>query len=143
MSDKAQRNRETILVAEDEQTVRELVGRLLSTQGYEVLAAADGAEALRICREHAETIDLLLTDMVMPGMSGPELAAQALVVRPSMKILYMSGYTEYAVVNQGVLERVQAFIWKPFSNAALAEKVRRVLDGCVTADGDPQIPPPS
>lgn len=141
MSDKAQRNRETILVTEDERTVRELVSTLLAAQGYEVLAAADGAEALRICREHTGTIDLLLTDMVMPGMSGPELAAQAQAVRSSLKILYMSGYTEYAVAKQGVLERVHSFIWKPFSNAALAEKVRQVLDGYVPADGDPQIPP--
>jgi two-component system cell cycle sensor histidine kinase/response regulator CckA len=137
MSDTARRNHETILVTEDERMVRELVATLLAAQGYEVIPAAEGSEALRICREHAGPIDLLLTDIVMPGMSGPELVSQALAVRPSLKILYMSGYTEYAVANQGVLERVQSFIWKPFSNDALAAKVRQVLDGTVTAGNSP------
>jgi two-component system cell cycle sensor histidine kinase/response regulator CckA len=140
MAETEQRNREKILVTEDERTVRELVCTLLTAQGYEVLAAADGAEALRICHEHAGTVDLLLTDMVMPGMSGPELAKLALAVMPSLKILYMSGYTEYAVANQGVLERVQYFIWKPFSNAALAEKVRQVLDGRMDTETVPHKP---
>jgi len=119
---------ETILVAEDEPMVRNLVGTLLQNQGYHVLCAGTGPEALRLSDEHSGAIDLLLTDMVMPGMSGPELARELTARRPSLKVLYMSGYTEYAVVNQGVLEKVQSFIWKPFTNAALAQKVREVLD---------------
>ncbi len=120
---------ETILVAEDEPMVRNLVGTLLQNQGYHVICASNGPEALRLSDEHSGVIDLLLTDMVMPGMSGPELAREITARRPSLKVLYMSGYTEYAVVDQGVLEKVQSFIWKPFTNAALAQKVREVLDG--------------
>jgi CheY-like chemotaxis protein len=121
-------NDETVLVTDDESMVLDLVRTLLQAQGYKVLLAADGPEAIRISKEHPGAIDLLLTDMVMPGMSGPELAKELMARRPLMKVLYMSGYTEYAVVNQGVMERVQSFIWKPFSNAALAQKVREVLD---------------
>jgi two-component system cell cycle sensor histidine kinase/response regulator CckA len=121
--------RHTVLVTEDEKLVRDLVGTVLQSQGYQVLLATDGQDALRICQEHSGAIDLLLTDMVMPGISGSELAQAMIRLRPELKVLYMSGYTEYAVVNQGVMERVQSFIWKPFTNAALLEKVRQVLDG--------------
>jgi two-component system cell cycle sensor histidine kinase/response regulator CckA len=124
-----ERNRETILVTEDEKMVRELVGAVLKAEGYDVLAAADGREAVQIFQDRAGAVDLLLTDMVMPGMSGPELAASLLERHPTLKVLYMSGYTEYAVLNQGVLERIQSFIWKPFSNTALVKRVREVLDG--------------
>lgn len=128
MSAAPRQNDETVLVTDDESMVLDLVRTLLQAQGYKVLLAADGPEAIRISKEHPGAIDLLLTDMVMPGMSGPELAKELMARRPLMKVLYMSGYTEYAVVNQGVMERVQSFIWKPFSNAALAQKVREVLD---------------
>mgnify|MGYP005831660567 CR=1 FL=1 len=128
MSTETPNRYETILVAEDEPMVRNLVGTLLQNQGYHVLCAGNGPEALRLSDEHSGAIDLLLTDMVMPGMSGPELARELTARRPSLRVLYMSGYTEYAVVDQGVLEKVQSFIWKPFTNAALAQKVREVLD---------------
>jgi two-component system cell cycle sensor histidine kinase/response regulator CckA len=117
----------TILVVEDEEIVRGLVQKVLRMQGYRVLAAERGDEALRICQEQEQEIDLLLTDVVMPGMSGRELAEQAAVMRPEMKVLFMSGYTDDAVVRHRVFDTEIAFIQKPFTPAALASKVQDVL----------------
>ncbi len=119
---------ETILLAEDEELVRNLTREVLSSYGYVVLEAANGAQALLKSNQHPGDIHLLLTDVVMPEMNGPELAGQLLKTRPSMKVLYMSGYTDNAIVHQGVLNENENFIQKPFAPVALAEKVRTVLD---------------
>ena len=127
MSKSSEKSLETILVVEDEQIVRQLVQKVLESHGYKVLEASNGEEAIEISQQHTGIIHLLLSDMVMPGMSGPELAERLKESRSDMKVLYMSGYTEYALVSQGVMERVTSFIWKPFSTEALAAKVREVL----------------
>ncbi len=122
------RGSETILVVEDDEMVRNLALKALKQCGYTVLCAGDGQEALHICREHKEPIQLMLTDMVMPGMSGIELAKSLEGLWPEMKVLFMSGYTDNAIVHHGVLEKGIAFIQKPFASDSLARKVREVLD---------------
>jgi DNA-binding NtrC family response regulator len=96
--------------------------------GYKVLQAANGLEALPICEQHAEPIHLMLTDVVMPQMGGRELAEQVAKMRPEMKVLFMSGYTDDAIVHHGVLDAGMAFIQKPFTPDSLASKVRDMLD---------------
>jgi two-component system, cell cycle sensor histidine kinase and response regulator CckA len=118
---------QSVLVVEDEATLRELTRRLLQRQGYTVLVAANAEEALQICDENVQ-IDVVLTDVVMPGTSGPELIRQLAARRPGVKIVYMSGYTEDAIVHHGVLNPGIAFINKPFSSDALGRKIRDVLD---------------
>jgi CheY-like chemotaxis protein len=122
------RGSETVLVVEDEPAVLTLSRRALEMQGYVVLAAADGADALRIVERHGGTIDLLLSDVVMPGLSGRELADQLSVRRPGIRVLFMSGYPGDAVVQHGTLPPGSAFLQKPFSPDGLARKVRDVLD---------------
>ena len=122
------RGAEMVLVAEDQEDVRDLVVQILKGQGYEVLVAADGVEALTICQKYAGMIHLLITDVVMPRMGGRELADQLFHLYPGIKVLYMSGYTDDAIVRHGVLEAELNFIQKPFSLEALARKVREVLD---------------
>jgi PAS domain S-box-containing protein len=119
---------ETILLAEDEEMVRKLSARVLEMYGYKVLEAANGGMAFLICERHQEKIDLLLTDVIMPEMSGRELADRLSPLRPEMKVLFMSGYTDDAIVHQGVLDEDENFIQKPFAPSALAQKVREVLD---------------
>ncbi len=106
--------------------------------GYVVLEARQGAEALEISNRHAGTIHLLVTDVVMPQMSGRELAQRLATLRPELKVLYMSGYTDDAIVRHGVLASGIAFLSKPFTPNALALKVREVLDG--VAAGPPIAP---
>ena len=120
---------ETILVVEDEDAVRRAAERILRNAGYHVLGAANAAEALLLCERFGEHIDLLLTDVVMPQMSGRELADRLREQRPSLAVLYTSGYTDDAIVRHGVLEAGTNFIGKPFAAAALAQKVRDVIDG--------------
>ncbi|HLZ45862.1 MAG TPA: PAS domain S-box protein [Gemmatimonadales bacterium] len=122
------RGSETVLVVEDEPAVLALSTRALETQGYVVLAASDAAAALRVVERHGGTIHLLLTDVVMPGMSGRELADQLGSQRNGIRVLYMSGYPGDAVVQHGGLPAGSAFLQKPFSPDALARKVRDVLD---------------
>jgi len=123
------RGSETVLLVEDEQEVRLLAHRLLSQQGYRVLEAANGVEALHVAQEHGgEKIHLLLTDVVMPQMGGKELADQLNIFRPDVKVLYTSGYTDDAIVHHGVLEPGTHFLQKPFSLKTLSHKVREVLD---------------
>jgi two-component system, cell cycle sensor histidine kinase and response regulator CckA len=123
------RGTETVLVVEDERMVRDFAARSLTELGYVVLAAADGGEALQVAREHTSKIDLLLTEMVMPKMSGTELAFRLKDSCPHLAILYTSGYTDSAVVHQGALGERVAFLQKPFTTATLACKVHEVLHG--------------
>ena len=119
---------ETVLLVEDEVVVRDLLREVLETSGYEVLEAEDGVSALELAEAHPSRIDLLLTDVVMPKMSGRELAERFHVKRPDAKVLYTSGYTDGAIGDQGVLEPGTEFLQKPFSFADLTQKVRSVLD---------------
>jgi len=121
-------NCETILLVEDEEVVRNLVREILSMQGYNVLQAANGLEALPVCEQHTGPIHLMLTDVVMPQMGGRELAEQVARLRPATKVLFMSGYTDDAIVHHGVLGAGMFFIQKPFAPDALARKVREILD---------------
>jgi PAS domain S-box-containing protein len=122
------RGTETILVLEDEPALRKLVQTMLDQQGYTILEAATPEQALRLCDEHTGSIDLLVTDVVMPGMSGRQIAERAVQRRPTLKVLYMSGYTADAIAHHGVLESGVAFLQKPFSSEALLQKVREVLN---------------
>ena len=119
---------ETILLVEDEESVRQLVREVLQSKGYKVLEADRGDTALRIAAAHAGRIDLLISDIVLPGMAGQELGKQLLANNPVTKVLYLSGYTEEAVVHQGMLDAGAAFLQKPFMLQALARKVRDVLN---------------
>jgi nitrogen-specific signal transduction histidine kinase/CheY-like chemotaxis protein len=119
---------ETVLLVEDEDVVRNLVRSILERHGYAVLGAADGTEAMRLLARHLGRVDLLLTDVVIPQMSGPELAEQVVASHPEVGLLYMSGYTDNAIVHHGVLDAGLAFIQKPFTPEALLRKVREVLD---------------
>jgi CheY-like chemotaxis protein len=116
-----------VLVVEDSDGLRDLTRRLLERDGYKVLVAADAQAALRLFEEH-ERIDVLLTDIMMPGTSGPQLTTQLIGRRPELKVVYMSGYTEEAIVEHGVLNAGIAFLHKPFTSATLAGKIREVLD---------------
>jgi PAS domain S-box-containing protein len=122
------RGRETVLLVEDEETVRELTRQYLLTQGYEVLEAPGPAAALKISTIHPGTIHLLLTDVIMPGMNGPELALRVSAERPEIKVLYMSGYTENAIGHNGTLDPGIILLQKPFTLQTLTAKVREVLD---------------
>jgi PAS domain S-box-containing protein len=122
------RGTETILIVEDEDEVRALACEVLATYGYEVLQARTPAEALLIAQRHTGPIQLLLTDVIMPGMSGRMLAEQLAPLRPEMSVLYMSGYADEAIVHHGTLDAGTPFIQKPFTPDALAAGVRRLLD---------------
>jgi PAS domain S-box-containing protein len=122
------RGTETVLLVEDEERVRELVRRALEQSGYTVLHAQQPDEALFLCERHTGLIDLLLTDVVMPGMSGRDLAERLTPMRTEMKVLYISGYTDNTIAHHGVLDEDVTFLHKPFTPAALARKVREVLD---------------
>jgi len=119
---------ESILVVEDETEVRKLVREVLEMKGYRVWDFGNAAEAIALCEKHEEALDLLVTDVIMPGMSGRELARRLMILRPEMSVLYMSGYTDDAIVHHGVLDKGTAFIQKPFSPEALARRVRDLLD---------------
>jgi signal transduction histidine kinase/DNA-binding response OmpR family regulator len=119
---------ETILLVEDERTLRDLAREILLEHGYRVLEAQHGPEALGVAEQHKRRIDLLVTDVVMPHMSGRELAERLAETHPAMKVLYMSGYTDDAIVHHGVLRPGTAFVQKPFSPDGLTRKIRQVLD---------------
>ena len=119
---------ETVVLAEDERLVRVLAQKVLERAGYRVLVAAGGAEALALAERNDGPIHLLLTDVVMPEMTGRELARRLTSLRPGLRVLYMSGYADEAVAQHGVLDPGTAFLQKPFTPEALAKKVRGVLD---------------
>jgi two-component system cell cycle sensor histidine kinase/response regulator CckA len=119
---------ETILLVEDEDPVRELTCRMLESQGYTVLEAGHPDQALLASEQHTGDIDLLVSDVVMPGMGGPALAEQLLLSRPQLKVLYVSGYTDDAIIRHGVLEHGIPFLQKPFAPDELAHKVREALE---------------
>jgi PAS domain S-box-containing protein len=122
------RGSETILLVEDDEMVRTLVRETLQREGYQILDAPGPLEARRISEQHKGAIQLMITDVVMPKVNGRELAEQLGKRRPDMRVLYMSGYTDNAIMNSGVLEKDVAFIQKPFTPAVMAEKVRDVLE---------------
>jgi CheY-like chemotaxis protein len=124
----AHHSSETILLVEDEPAVRRLARRALEAQGFHILEAASGAEALKIAGDHGTELDMLLTDVVMPQMSGVELAGRLTANDPALRVLYMSGYTEDTLGQRGVLSPETAFLSKPFTPAVLVEAVRGVLD---------------
>ena len=118
---------ETVLLVEDEQSVRELTFKMLQKMGYRILTASGGSEAIEISRSHAGHISILVTDVVMPGMSGRQLADVLKASRPDMKVLFLSGYTEDTIVHHGVLDPTVQFLPKPFSREVLGKKLRSVL----------------
>ena len=119
---------ETVLIVEDEDSLRKLLRTVLKHRGYKVLEAENGEDALRISNEHEGTIDLMITDVVMPKMGGKETTERLELLHPQMKVIYMSGYTDDAIVHHGVLAPGLNFLEKPFSPEKLAHKVREVLD---------------
>jgi PAS domain S-box-containing protein len=127
-------NVETILLVEDEENLRRLARQYLETQGYKVLEAADSAAAVHICSDNPGPIHLLLTDVIMPGLNGRQLAERIVTLRPKVKVLYMSGYTENVIGHDGTLEPGVNLLQKPFSLPALRNKVREVLDSQGSAE---------
>jgi CheY-like chemotaxis protein len=128
------RGTETVLLVEDEPQVRAIAESILRRQGYQVIVAQTPGQAVQICGGDERPIDLLLTDVVMPQMSGPELARRLGPLRPSMRVLYMSGYTDDSALRHGVVEGGVAFLQKPITPAVLSRKVREVLDSPAPAE---------
>jgi CheY-like chemotaxis protein len=118
---------ETILLIEDEDVVRAVIYELLQSLGYKVFVAATPDEAISTCLDHDGSIDMIVADVIMPEMSGPELAKKLLEFRPEMKVLYLSGYADTALDHHGILAQDINFLQKPFTHDALAQKVREVL----------------
>ncbi|HSR53689.1 MAG TPA: response regulator, partial [Acidobacteriota bacterium] len=132
--------RETILVVEDDDGIRELIGAVLEKKGYRFLGADQGTKALEIVEGHEGRIDLLLTDVVMPGMNGKELARRLSSSMPGLKVIFMSGYTEDAIDRHGVLEPGTHFLQKPFKPPALVSLIREILDNSYNT-APPKTPP--
>ncbi|MDE3169602.1 MAG: response regulator [Acidobacteriota bacterium] len=128
---------ETVLLVEDEQNVRELVGDYLRSAGYNVIDAEDGEHALKSAAAYKGRIHILVTDVVMPHMSGPDLAAKLAPLRPGMKVLFISGYTDDTVFRHGVLEGGVAYLQKPFNLKSVSQKIREVLSGGVPVEVSP------
>ena len=122
------RGTETILLTEDEPALRALSRHVLTSYGYTVLEAGNGERVLRLANEYEGTIHLLATDVVMPGLSGRQLAERITALRPATRVLYLSGYTDDAIVRHGVLQASTSFLQKPFTPSTLVKKVREVLD---------------
>jgi two-component system, cell cycle sensor histidine kinase and response regulator CckA len=137
----AARGCETVLLAEDEPAVRAMACEALQSHGYAVLEARNGVEALALAQAHRGPLHLLVTDVVMPQMGGGELSRRLLDQRPGLRVLYMSGYTDDAVVRQGIYEATSAFLQKPFSIGAFARKVRETLDAAPAGTADDVEPP--
>ena len=124
-----QRGSETILLVEDDPAVRDLVNAMLGKQGYSVLVSKEPSDVGGICEQHPGRIDLLLTDLILPGMSGRDIAKRVGTLRPEIKVLFMSGYTDDALIHSHGFDESFAFLQKPFSSITLGAKVREVLDG--------------
>ena len=118
---------ETVLLVEDEESVRELVRETLKTRGYTVIEASDGIAGMRVSEEYQGNIEILITDVVMPGMSGRELAKRVAAARPNIRVLYLSGYTEDSIISEGTIETGSSFLQKPFTLQNLLRKVRELL----------------
>ena len=119
---------ETILLVEDEEVVRNLVRDILTDKGYNVLETDSGKEAIAICGTYSGPIHLLFSDVIMPNISGTELRDQLINLRPDIKVLFMSGYTDESISHSGILDSDSSFIEKPFTPDALARKVREVIE---------------
>jgi two-component system, cell cycle sensor histidine kinase and response regulator CckA len=132
---KTRRGSETVLLVEDEDNIREPAVEILESRGYDVLAAHDAAQALALAEEHAGPIHILVTDVVMPGLSGSQLAGQLTQRLPGLRVLYISGYPEDSISHHGVLNPEQHFLQKPFPPGQFLEKVREVLDARAAAGG--------
>jgi len=124
------------LLAEDEQEVREVAREFLESAGYLVLEARDGAEAMRLAAEHKGAIDLLISDMVMPGMTGQELARRVRESRPDLQVIFMSGYSEYAAAGATNMDPSQRLLSKPFSRPVILRAIRDVLSGTTSGAGE-------
>jgi CheY-like chemotaxis protein len=135
------RGTETVLLAEDEPALRAMAREALLDQGYTVLEAGNGMEALARAGDHQGPLELLITDVVMPHMGGGELAQRLLAARPGLRVLFMSGYTDDAIIRQGVSEATSAFLQKPFTLGALARKVRETLDAPASRSERRDTPP--
>jgi CheY-like chemotaxis protein len=130
-NEKAERGSETVLLVEDDDAVRELAEVILTAHGYAVICANGPKRAEEIAEERGDKIDLVLTDVIMPTMSGRELVKKLSAKNPRLRVLYMSGYTDNVIAQGGVLEEGLAFLQKPFTPRALSQKVREVLDAAV------------
>ena len=131
---------ETILLVEDEDQVRAVARAVLVRHGYAVLEACNGNDALAVCSRHEANIDLVVTDVVMPSMTGPQLTQQLAGLRPTTKVLFMSGYPDNSIVHHGVLDEGIAFLAKPLTPDALLRKVREILDGHAPKNGPLEHP---
>ncbi len=120
-------NRQTVLLVEDEEMVRKLMTEVLELEGYEVLGCADPREAIVTCLQHGGRIDVLLTDVVMPGMNGRDMAVKILEARPKLRVVFMSGYTEHVLMRDGKLDATIHYLQKPFSLETLVWKLNEVL----------------
>jgi DNA-binding NtrC family response regulator len=120
--------KETILLVEDDPLVRELAFEILQSRGYNVLVAEHPETAIQLCRQHAGKIHLVLTDVVMPGMNGSQMVEEIAAMRPAISVLFMSGYTDTAIIRDGNFDEATAFLQKPFSPTVLGRKVREMLD---------------
>jgi CheY-like chemotaxis protein len=125
------RGKETILLVEDEEIVRRMARMMLENHGYSVFEATDVKDAMRLCFENASKVDLLLTDVIMPGMSGRVLAERISSLCPKLPVVYMSGYTDDAIVRHGILEDDIFFLQKPFTRESLLAKVREALNSLI------------
>ncbi len=122
------RGNETILIVEDDEQVRRMAARILTSAGFKVLVAASGGEAIIACEQEEAPIHLLVTDVIMPGLNGRELAGRLIALRPALKVVFMSGYNDDSIARLGVLDASVRFVGKPFSPTELTNAIRDALD---------------